>query len=315
MRKRINIFVVCHKPAYVLENRLLIPIQVGAALNTERYKGMLQDDTGENISARNQQYCELTAQYWAWKNVDSDYYGFFHYRRYMSFETIYPVGVSGKIREGGYIRPYVELNCIQDDLSKYKLEETWMEQQISQYELLTILRERINTSVHRQFCQYHSKEDMDLLLEILIKSYPEYKEAAKSYMNSKEIYYMNMYIMKKPLFMNYMEWLFKILEEFELKKKETSQTEIQPRLMGYLGERLFGIFYTYQRQRGVKCAEVPYLKFYDTGCGEKKDIQYNIRSFQLKPTKYEIRIDMRKLNRLFPPGSRRRILLRNLFLR
>ena len=67
--------------------------------------------------------------------------------------------------------------------------------------------------------------------------------------------------------MNYMEWLFKILEEFELKKKETSQTEIQPRLMGYLGERLFGIFYTYQGQRGVKCAEVPYLKFYDTGCG------------------------------------------------
>ena len=43
--------------------------------------------------------------------------------------------------------------------------------------------------------------------------------------------------------------------------------------------------------------------------------QTNIRTFRLKPTKYEITIDMRKLNRAFPAGSRRRILLRNIFLR
>ena len=51
---------------------------------------MLHDDEGENISDKNPMYCELTAQYWAWKNLDADYYGFCHYRRYFNFsDTVY----------------------------------------------------------------------------------------------------------------------------------------------------------------------------------------------------------------------------------
>ena len=313
MKNKISIFVVCHKPSYVLNHQLFVPIQVGAALKGERYEGMIQDDEGDNISVRNSQYCELTAQYWAWKNYECDYYGFYHYRRYMSFECVYPVEPSGKVKAGRHIRPYIELDSLQDDLEKYKLDESWMESQICQYDLLTVLRERINTSVYRQFCQYHPKKDLDLVLEILKRRSPEYTEAAEAYMNSKDIYYMNMYIMKKTMFVEYMEWLFGILEEFEAEKDRAGNQEIQPRLMGYLGERLFGIFYTYQRWRGAACAELPYLKFYHTERGQ--DIQTNIRIFRLKPTKYEIKIDMRKLNRLFPPGSRRRILLRSIFLR
>ena len=35
---------------------------------------MIGDDTGDNISDRNPQYCEMTAQYWAWKNIkDTEY--------------------------------------------------------------------------------------------------------------------------------------------------------------------------------------------------------------------------------------------------
>lgn len=56
-----------------------------AALADHRFKGMQHDDEGENISYKNPYYCELTAQYWAWKNLDADYYGLFHYRRYFSF--------------------------------------------------------------------------------------------------------------------------------------------------------------------------------------------------------------------------------------
>lgn len=44
----------------------------------------MTDNTGDNISSKNKYYCELSTQYWVWKNIDSEYYGFCHYRRYLS---------------------------------------------------------------------------------------------------------------------------------------------------------------------------------------------------------------------------------------
>ncbi len=83
----IKLFVCCHRPEKVPKHPLLYPIQVGAALSEVRFPEFLYDDTGENISEKNRSYCELTAQYWAWKNVRADYYGFFHYRRYLYPDT------------------------------------------------------------------------------------------------------------------------------------------------------------------------------------------------------------------------------------
>ena len=79
----IRIFIACHKPTYVPENPIFYPVQVGTALTEKRLEHMAyRDNEGDNISGKNPDYCELTAQYWAWKNIDCDYYGFFHYRRY-----------------------------------------------------------------------------------------------------------------------------------------------------------------------------------------------------------------------------------------
>ena len=68
-----KIYVACHKDFYIPESEVLFPIQVGAALAPSRFDNMLHDDVGDNISKKNRSYCELTAQYWAWKNDDSDY--------------------------------------------------------------------------------------------------------------------------------------------------------------------------------------------------------------------------------------------------
>ena len=52
--------------------------------NLEKFE-MLGDNTGDNISKLNKHFCELTTQYWAWKNVDCEYYGFCHYNKYFAF--------------------------------------------------------------------------------------------------------------------------------------------------------------------------------------------------------------------------------------
>ena len=80
----IKILVCCHKAdQQVPHHPLLYPIQVGAALSHTHFADFIHDDSGDNISLKNARYCELTAQYWAWKNLNADYYGLFHYRRYL----------------------------------------------------------------------------------------------------------------------------------------------------------------------------------------------------------------------------------------
>ena len=80
-----KIIVCAHKKDFVMNNELYIPLQVGKSVSKIDL-GFLGDDTGDNISAKNPYFCELTGLYWAWKNLkDVDYIGLAHYRRYFDF--------------------------------------------------------------------------------------------------------------------------------------------------------------------------------------------------------------------------------------
>ena len=85
---RINIYISAHKASDFIENKFFTPIQVGTSVNgNKKIPHILHDNTGDNISELNPKFCELTAIYWAWKNdKNSDFIGFFHYRRYLSFK-------------------------------------------------------------------------------------------------------------------------------------------------------------------------------------------------------------------------------------
>lgn len=276
----IKLFVCCHQPSHVPEHPLLVPIQVGAALAEEHFSGFLHDDAGENISQKNRSYCELTAQYWARKNVDADYYGFFHYRRYL-----YP-DLSAK-------RPYIierepSLACLDrlgyEDFSRL----------IEQYDLIIPKGENMYVPVREHYTNapFHHRKDLALVERIIRERRPEYADAMETYLSGGVCYFGNIYIMRRAVFEDYCNWLFPILEEFDRRADLSGYGPQELRVDGYLAERLVGVYGAFQRGAGrLRIGELPRVHFdaLDGGAGpHKRCILY----------------------RLLPPGTRRRALIK-----
>ena len=77
-----TIIIATHKPYWVPDDPMYLPVQMGHAIHPDiDYIG---DDTGKNISEKNLNYCELTGLFWAVHNIEADYIGIVHYRRYFA---------------------------------------------------------------------------------------------------------------------------------------------------------------------------------------------------------------------------------------
>lgn len=263
----IKIYVVCHKPSYVPENPYLYPIQVGTALSENKLEGMFHDNEGDNISDRNKTYCELTAQYWAWKNDDADYYGFFHYRRYFAFDP----SITRDDEWGNIVYDRISDEAIKE----IKLDPVSMKKIITQYDVISVKGRKYSQmqdekslmDVYHEYgvAPFQHRKDLDLTLKILKQKYPEFVETADEYMKSNVAHECNMFIMKKDIYQKYCAWLFDILFEAEKQIDTTWYSVEEYRVMGYLAERLCSIYYLYlKKQEGIKTFELPKTLFQDT---------------------------------------------------
>jgi len=272
----IKLFVCCHQPFRVPKHPLLVPIQVGAALSDKQFEDFLHDNTGENISHKNRSCCELTAQYWAWKNVDADYYGFFHYRRYLHPDE------NAK-------RPYHIEGDPREDLLK-RLEFDRLEDLIPQYDLIAPKGENMYVPVREHYANapFHHKKDLGLIEDIIREKNPEFVPAMECYLKGTICYFGNIYIMSKAVFRDYCTWLFPILEEFDRRTDLTGYGPQELRVDGYLAERLFGIYYTHRRGE-LKTLELPRVHFEGSE---------------------NLRRKKQMTNALLPPGSRVRSIVK-----
>lgn len=199
----IKIVVATHKKYPMPGGALYLPVQAGAACHERlAYQG---DDAGENISEKNSVYCELTALFWAWKNMDADAAGLCHYRRYF--------------QEPGKKAP----------LQKETLEKMLMEYPV----ILPKKRNYFIETGESQFVHAHGQESLDALRGTLKHLYPSYLSAFDQSMARTAGHRFNMFIMRREQFDAYCAWLFEILFETEKRLRPPA-----PRMMGYLSERL-----------------------------------------------------------------------------
>ena len=246
-----------------IDNSLCIPIRCGAIYDEQNKCSILGDDTGENISTKRNSFCELTVQYWAWKNIKADYYGLFHYRRYLSFsENNYPEDGWGEV---AYYDPIDSVA-----IEKFGLTESNMLNIIPNYDVIVPRCRKLppeHKSVYYQYCStnYHHKEDLEKCISILLNKYPEYKDTLENYLKSNYTYDCNMFIMRRQLFFEYSSWLFDILNEFEKSSDFSSYNMMEKRAIGFLGERLFSIWFLYNRDKqNLKTLELQRTLFYKT---------------------------------------------------
>lgn len=261
----------CHK-GFELVPPLCHPIQCGAALNPP-VEGALPDDSENNISAKNREYCELTAHYFAWKNIRADYYGFCHYRRFFCADE-------------SVKQPYLALGALPD--SGQLGDENFWRQLISEHEIIVPHSEDMGLPAREHYCtsKYHYAEDLELFFGILSEKAPQLTKASEQYLSQNRQYFCNMFIMDRAHFFEYCEILFPVLEEFDRRKVLHGDFQ-SDRTDGYLGEIFTGIYITYCRENGVKIKELPRL---DVFCSVKK----------------------RFFCALLPPESKRRILAKRL---
>lgn len=276
-RTVVKIYVCCHKRFAVPAHPMLEPIQVGAALAEQHFPGFAADDTGDNISSRNRSYCELTAQYWAWKNAEADYVGFFHYRRYL-----YP--------DPAARRPYrIEARPTEELLAR--LGYDGFPGLIKGCDLILPKSENMYVSVREHYAAapFHHGKDLALIERILRERHPDYAEAAEAYLSGSQLYFGNIFIMRQEVFRDYCRWLFPLLEEFDRRSDTSGYSAQEARVDGYLAERLLGVYYV--RHRGtLKTMELPRVHFdaMEGGPDWKK----------------------RLIARLLPPGTKRRAVVK-----
>lgn len=185
-----------------------VPIQAGAAM-TDQQICDIRDNTGENISYKNHQYCELTALYWIWKNDHSDYVGLGHYRRH--FEV-----------------------------------DEWMLEQLAGSDIDVVLTIPIFDfpSVKEVYWRDHVKEDWLIMMEAIQKISPVYMDAARMMQDGKFYYAYNMFIMRREILDDYCAWLFPILDYCEVHCRE-KEDRYQNRYIGFLAEHLMSIYFFY----------------------------------------------------------------------
>jgi hypothetical protein len=228
----IKILVCAHKAADFPPDKIFLPVQAGRALPPPRIidVGIQGDDTGENISAKNPRFCELTVLYWAWKNLKNlyphvKYVGLCHYRRYFALDkkfgnVFYRKTLPAQTFSGNLIQKYLK-----------------------KYQIIAGQPQSYRYSLHWEYCLGFNVNDYRAVKQIIHELYPEYDRAFKKvYEFGNKLSSCNMFIARYSFLEKYCAWLFPILLEAEKRIDFKNYDEWQVRELAVFGEVLLNVY-------------------------------------------------------------------------
>lgn len=230
-----KILVCAHRASWRPAEEPYLPIHVGAALGGEEL-GIARDDEGDNISSRNPSFCELTALYWAWKNLHgAEYVGLCHYRRYFDFhpDRIEP-------------RPLIVVHGGRPDPTHIRLDDP--REALGGADIVLARPTVYPYNLWTDYCLCHVMEDLQTLERIVAERHPDYLNAFRQVVRrNNHLSHYNMFFCRRELFDAYCTWLFDILFEAERRIDITHYSPVQRRIFGYMSERLLNVWVRHNR--------------------------------------------------------------------
>ena len=220
--KNIKILVATHKKYKMpSDTNMYLPIHVGC--EGKKKLGFQGDNSGENISVLNPYYCELTGLYWAWKNLECDYLGLVHYRRYFT-------------KKAGSYNDSINIDTAildKDDIEKMLEVSNVIVPKKRRYYIETL---------YSHYAHTLDGSHLDLARKMIEQKNPEYLASFDRVMKQRSGYMFNMFIMKKELADDYFTWLFPILDSMYECMDLSDLTPFEARLFGRVSELLFNVW-------------------------------------------------------------------------
>ena len=250
----IKVIVASHKEYWMPTDEMYVPVQVGAEGKEDL--GFTPDNTGDNISVKNPNYCELTGLYWAWKNLDCEYLGLAQYRRHFT------------VLRSTDRRDVLSLDQAREAIHGYDV-------------LLPKKRNYWIETNYKQYIHAHHTIDLTETRKIIEERHPEYIKAYDTVMKRTKGHRFNMFIMKKTLVDQYCEWLFDILFELEKRLDISDYSANDKRVFGFVAERLLDVWIETNK---VKCKDIPYL-FLERENWISKGAKFIMRKFGWKQSR------------------------------
>ena len=211
------IIVAAHKAYRMPDGEMYVPLHVGREGKADL--GYAGDNTGDHISGKNANYCELTGLYWAHKNLDCDVLGLAHYRRHFAKRRTLRADWGNVLDEKTLAALLARADVILPAPRNYFIETTY-----------------------QQYAHAHHARDLDVTREILEERFPQYLAKYDEVMRRTWGHRFNMFIMKREIADAYCKWLFDVLFELERRLDISAYSKNDARVFGFVSERLLDVW-------------------------------------------------------------------------